>query len=225
MSTLILLAALVLSLPIFSYIGRRGRAKDSNFMKTYGANLGLTYSPKADPKSVSGALYAPGGSIYDVVSGSINNHPIRIFTLSDGKIESPTVEYTLNSQSPHILVMPILTGGVFGVHPLAADAKLEFEGEFSTYFVVSVSKGYEQEAYQIFTLDFLQKLLGMRKMLEGNWIIDIFGSKLYVSAVFDSNSKEDIDSLRNIADVASEHIGPKLQSMKVDIEELKKYFH
>jgi hypothetical protein len=138
------------------------------FTQQFGTSIGFSYSESGGMDSVSSKLFKTGHgqSILDVLSGTHDGLPMRIFTfrftVGSGK-NSHTYLYTvfeamLNNAVPNILLFS-------NAHATAVsdwfsgDETIQLEGDFNKYFRLRVPKGYEQEAYQIFTPDVMADLI------------------------------------------------------------------
>jgi hypothetical protein len=138
----------------------------NTFMQQFGASLGLAYAVKGEVGS--GTLFSTGHDqqVYDVLTGVYNGRNVRIYfyqyTIGQGKSSytytATVFEVTFDSVMPDLLLLrrPDLFG-------LALEAKnstsLHLEGDFNTYFSVSVARDREQEAYQILTPDVMTHLI------------------------------------------------------------------
>jgi hypothetical protein len=157
------------------------------FTEQFGASIGFAYTDTADMKSVSGKLFEAGHSqnISDVLTGSYQNIPMRFFTYSftvgEGK-NSHTYSYTvfeatMTGTVPDILLSSVNHSTLVGGWGTGQE-KVELEGDFNKYFKLTVPKGYEQEAYEIFTPDVMANLIDKAKDVSFEFV----GNKLYIYA-------------------------------------------
>ena len=157
----------------------------SEFTKQFGASIGFTYSKEAPLDTVSGVMFSMGhgASISDVLAGSYQNIPMRIFTyiftVGSGK-NSHTYNYTVfestfNNELPAIHLDS--SANRFSVpYEFGTGESIKLEGDFNKYFSLHVPKGYEMEAYQIFTPDVMVQLIDKAKGLD----FEFNGNRLYI---------------------------------------------
>ncbi|MDB5258939.1 MAG: hypothetical protein JWO73_147 [Candidatus Taylorbacteria bacterium] len=192
---------------VSAYSGVYSKAK-RQFTEEFGASIGFAYIPEADIDSISGKLFETGEDqrISDVLSGSYKSMPMRIFTLyftvGSGK-HSHTYTYTvfeatLAGSVPDILLYSKKQWSAVSDF-LSGDETIELEGDFNEHFVLRVPKGYEQEAYQIFTPDVMADLIDRAADVSFEFV----GNKLYMYAVKTITKKTELQAMFDLAEFLS----------------------
>lgn len=158
----------------------------SQFTQQFGASIGWRYASAAGMATVSGRIFKQGRGqkISDVLTGVMENRPSRIFsfafTVGSGK-SSHTYTYTV-FETEFAGLMPDITltdAATFAPTELFnAGERIKLEGDFNKYFTLNVPKGYELEAYQIFTPDVMADLIDKARDLN----FEFSGSRLYIYA-------------------------------------------
>lgn len=192
------------------------------FTQQFGASIGFIYSPAADLNTVSGRLFSIGHSqkIYDVLSGTLNGRSSRIFsfeyTVGSGKnshtYTSTVFETEFTNNMPDITL--ISKAGGFGMGESLFNTgveRIQLEGDFNKYFTLNVPKGFEEEAYQIFTPDIMAALIDRAK----NVNFEFKGSTLYVYSDYQILKRDKLQAMFDLA----EYLGGLFQrsSRAVDI--------
>ena len=193
-------------------------------MQEFARDMKYSFADNAEIGSVNGSLFSVGHSrkITDVISGMDNDRPVRVFlyqyTVGSGK-NSHTYCYTVcentfSGNVPHILLHKpgffLLENGLsfFG------DEEITLEGDFNKYFSLHVEKNFEQEAYEIFTPDFMSELIDTAQKLN----FEFFQNKLYIYSHGYIQSRAELDSMFALADKLCDKIEPVLDHMKVQIK-------
>lgn len=179
------LIVIPVSFAIGGYLHVKARLK-RQFTQQFGASIGFTYTPTADMSTVSGRLFSIGRAqrIYDVLSGTQNGRPTRIFsyqyTVGSGKSShteySTVFETRFSNDMPDIVLTTKQLGYAADMPPFGGGERVELEGDFNKYFSLKVPKGYEQEAYEIFTPDIMATLIDRAKDLN----FEFNGPTLYI---------------------------------------------
>jgi len=157
------------------------------FLKQFGASIGFAFTPTAALDTVSGKLFTLGHdlSIVNVLSGTNDGLPMRIFsyhcTVGYGKQSHHFVftvfESTLSKSIPEIILNPAgVDYGAETFSPFDSHTHVQLEGDFNGYFNLSVPKGFEMEAYQIFTPNVMADLIDKAANLN----FEFSGNRLYV---------------------------------------------
>ncbi len=168
----------------YSHVYRKFKRE---FTQQFGNSIGFTYTESADIATTSGKLFETGHSksIYDVLSGTYQDIPIRIFTfqftIGSGK-SSHTYYYTvfeatMTGTVPDILLFSSKHSSAISDF-FSGDESLTLEGDFNKFFRLRVPKGFEQEAYQIFTPDVMANLIDKATEMSFEFV----GTKLYIYA-------------------------------------------
>lgn len=175
----------------------------SQFTKEFGKSIGFTYSQTAPMDSVSGGLFSIGDNkkILDVLSGTHENIPIRIFTYffqesgnDSNKIFLTVFEATLRGNIPNIFLCS-KKGRVFDYEWGDDSVPIVLEGDFNKYFYLRVLKDYEQEAYQILTPDVMVSLIDMAHELNFEFV----GNKLYIYKTELITKKSEMERIFNLS--------------------------
>ena len=157
----------------------------SEFVRRFGESIGFTYEPHAHIAGTPGTSFSfsDGGTVLDVLSGSYDGLPVRIYTYSfkaasgDSSHEFffTVFECTFESRMPEVILQ---TNPYMGSNPynLFLFQALTLEGDFSSRFKVYAAKGYETEAYELLTPDIMAKLMDVAKGLN----FEFKGNKMYI---------------------------------------------
>lgn len=214
----ILMSALVFSLMapvfLFAYISNKVRAA---FMNQFAQANGYNYSPIGPIDTQTGYIFSRGHSrsVDDYITGKYLNCPLElfIFTYKEGfgKHEHTywNTIFSLDFQDPvpHITLLRVDSpaGSSLGI-------KLQLEGNFNQKFNLYVQKGFEIEALQIFTPDF------MAKVESWNLELEFIGTKLYVYAASALSKKSDLLNMYQIVKDLAARLDPLVEKMKSDVE-------
>lgn len=216
-----------LSIFIVVYIFNKMRGY---LMKQFAKNLGYEYTPKGEISSVSGSLFEIGHSksITHVISGHDEEHNMRIFlysfTVGYGKY-SRTYNYTVfentfSGNMPHISLRP-KTGFFNSDNFVSLDFEnlrsIHLEGDFDKYFFLSVEKEFEIEVYQIFSPNFMQKLIDTSQ----KFAFEFYKNKLYIYSPKFVNKMSEITNMFNLCDELSDHIEPANKRIGDDVDSLR----
>jgi hypothetical protein len=209
------LAALV---PAYVYI--LGRIQHE-FMRQFAAANNFSYSTKGSLDDLDGTLFQIGHSksVTDVVSGSYNDSPMELFTYTyvtgEGK-SSQTHNFTifkfhLNTNMPDIVLEnKSYFFGEFIFGHKADKVTLELEGDFNKYFNLSVPKGYEIEALQVFTPNIMLDLEEKCRLLS----LEIVNSHLFIYKNSVIQNRKDLYELYGCAKYFKEKLAPVLARIK-----------
>lgn len=170
------------------------------FTIQFGASIGFSYVETGSMDSVSGDLFSFGHSrsIYDVLTGTHDGLPMRIFsyrfTVGSGK-SSHTYSYTvfevcLNNDVPEISLYSKGHQGAIS-DMFSGNETIDLEGDFSQYFRLRVPKGHGLEVYQIFTPDVMAYLIDHAH----EYSFDFSGKKLYIYAPKLIFNRKDLEAM------------------------------
>jgi hypothetical protein len=206
----------------------RHRVQDE-FMRQFAEVNGYTFSPYGgNSGTLDGTLFRLGNggsqSVRDVVSGTYFGNPIALFDYSyeTGSGKYREAHYYTVFQLQFDTVMPdlLLEKKSF----LSSDTLLgqlpehiKLEGDFNKYFSLSIKKGYEVEALEIFTPDVMEKLEEKCK----NFSIEIINSHLFIYDNKTVSTKADLDALYAAAQYFVQKLGPVLARMKESMEAME----
>jgi hypothetical protein len=219
------LVALVVA---YSYV--RQRILDEFFEQFAKAN-GYAFSEHGENFSaLDGALFRLGydQTVADTVSGTYLGCPICLFLYSyvtgSGKqrrIHRYTVfELQFDTVMPDLLLekkeslFDIGFGaGLFGQLP----EHIKLEGDFNKYFSLSIKKGYEVEALEVFTPDVMEELEEKCKNLS----LEIVNSHLFIYDNGTISTKVALDALYDVAQYFVQKLAPVLARMKAPTEAME----
>ena len=216
--------ALIVPLIIYNSISGKMRGY---LIEQFAKSLGYTYASRGDMTSVRGSLFSVGRSqvIKDVISGVDKNRPVRVFlysyTVGGGK-NSHTYNYTIfetafGSNMPHILLHNPWLFLEGSTSTFSGTEHISLEGNFNTYFSLSVEKGFEMEAYEIFTPDFMEELIETSKTLG----FEFSQNKLYIYMPKFVNTKAELDSMFALSDKLCSQLEPVINSMRDDVKDME----
>ena len=161
-----------LIVPIFVLLGAYSVFKNKvlrEFMQQFALANGMTYTQKGDASGLTGALFNLGHShsMSNVVSGSFTDNNLSLFdyqyTEGSGKNSHTYTCTAAQIDYPSVLAPVLLTvdyqsfGGI--VPFFGAWEKIKPEGNFDKNFDLYTKKEFEIEALQIFSPDFMVKML------------------------------------------------------------------
>jgi hypothetical protein len=96
---------------------------------------------------------------------------------------------------------------------------VDLEGDFNKYFTLSIKKGYEVEALEIFTPDVMQELIDKAKTVS----LEITDNNLFIYKSKVINTKKELYELYDLAKYFAEKLGPVLARMKPSLEAMEQY--
>jgi hypothetical protein len=216
-------------LPVIGYTIARGKIQHE-FMQQFAVANGFSYAPRGSMVRLDGSLFQVGHdqSVTDVVSGRFQDRPISLFTYTYvtgyGKTQQ-THSYTIyelqfDSAMPDILLEN--ASHAFGealVDKITGKELVKLEGDFNKYFSLSIPKGYEVEALEIFTPDVMQKLIEKAK----NFSLEIVNSHLFIYDNAIVGKKQGLYDLYDLAQYFVEKLGPVLARMKPSVAAMEQY--
>jgi len=215
-------------LVVFGCIAWRGFIQNkiqSAFMEQLASAVGFTYEQKEDISNFKGHFMEMGHSqrVYDVLSGTYKNAPVRIFTYSFtvgyGKSQH-TYSYTgfelqTNVHLPDIVIHPKSAIDFIG---LGADWKpngtkaISLEGNFNDYFKVFIPEGSEVETLQILAPDVMTDLIDNYK----EFIQEFYSNAMYVISTKVIRDKASFLNLVSLIDKLYDKVLPTLNEMATD---------
>lgn len=159
-------------------------------------------------------------SVVDVVSGKYHKIPFSLFFynyITHNGGESRTHKFTIfkfqvDSNTPNILLENKKHDfGESLLKKISLKVPLSLEGDFNNYFRLSVPKGHEIEALQIFTPDIMLDLEEKCRSLS----LEIIGDQLYLYKDSTVNSKEELYSFYECAKYFEDKLAPVLSRMTI----------
>ncbi len=208
---------------VYAFISNKMRGY---MLEQFAKSLGYSYVKDGDMFSVQGSLFSIGHSqnICDIISGKDGDRPVRVFlytcTVGSGK-NSQTYHYTVfentfNGDMPHILLhkkefiyssdVPVFSGG----------AAVTLEGDFNKYFSLLVEKGFEMEAYEIFTPDFMEELVETAKTLG----FEFYQNRLYIYMPKYIGKRSELDAMFALSEKLCSQLEPVIKGMREDVSAL-----
>jgi hypothetical protein len=193
------------------------------FMQQFATANGYAFSPTKSMDGLNGAFFRLGnmGSqrAFDAVSGNYGNYPIGLFlygyVTGSGKSRQ-SHPYTI-FQLQFDTAMPDVVmehKAFFGESLLQSAAHqkefISLEGDFNKYFSLSVPKGYETEALEVFTPDVMQVLIEKCKNLS----LEIVGTNLFIYSPGYVGTESTLLNFYSIAQYFANQLGPVLSRMK-----------
>ena len=203
----------------------RQRIQDE-FMRQFAEANGYTFSPRGGSvEALDGTLFRLGSFggqvIRDTVSGQYLGNPISLFDYqyATGGGKHKEVHFYTVFQLQFDTAMPDLLlekKDIFSSDILLGHLPehIKLEGDFNKYFSLSIKKGYEIEALEIFTPDVMEELEERCKNLS----IEIINSHLFIYDNKIVRTKAELDALYDVAQYFVQHIGPVLARMKGSTE-------
>ncbi len=220
---------LPLLIPFFGYHWVRGRVQHE-FMQQFAEGNGYAYAAHGTLDGLDGSLFQIGydKSAIDVVSGQYKDSPITLlsYTYVTGAGRSRQEHHYTVFELQFDTVMPDIllenAGHTFGealIDKLSGKELVKLEGDFNKYFSVSVPKGYEVEALEIFTPDVMEQLIEKSRSLS----LEIVRDHLFVYANRIIGTKADLYAVYELARYFVEELGPVLTRMKSSVEAMEQY--
>ncbi len=195
------------------------------FMRQFAAANGYQFSVfGGDYSTLDGALFRLGNgvrNIRDVVSGAYLNLPIALFDYSyeTGSGKNRQVHRYTVFQLGFDTAMPdlLLERKSF----LSSDSlmsklpeHIKLEGDFDKEFNLTIKKGYEIEALEIFTPDVMAELMDRCRKFS----LEIVNNHLFVYDNKVVENKADLDAFYGVVRYFAETLGPVLARMKPALE-------
>ncbi|MGB7035384.1 MAG: hypothetical protein WBD71_07635 [Xanthobacteraceae bacterium] len=209
---------LVLLLPEFWYAHFKAQMQHL-FMRQLAQAIGFNYESTASLQTVQGKIFELGSSrqIEDVLSGTYQSHPIRIFgyrfTVHAGK-SSYTAKYTIfalafEGTMPDIVLAPksFLLASTLGIAP-GGCTKIVLEGDFNEHFHLYAPEGYEVEIREIFQPDLMAELVEKYQ----SYRIEIAGGALYVVCPLITNKAKFL-AAHDLTDRLFARLAPQLKAI------------
>ena len=221
-----LYACIIGCILLYKYLSNKVRGY---LMEQFADALGYSFSKNADISTVQGYLFQIGRSrdVHDVISGADGDRPARVFLYSyvTGSGKSSHTDYftvfenTFDGAVPHILLRKAISF-LPTIAPLGEDT-VSLEGDFNKYFSLSVEKGFEMEAYEIFTPDFMQELIETSKTLD----FEFYQNKLYIYTPKYIDKRAELDAMFALSEKLCTRLEPVIKGMKGDVQAMEQEIH
>ena len=196
------------------------------FMQQFAAVNGFAFQKIGLPANLDGNLFSIGHSRNgrDLVTGVFQNFPLTLFnynyTVGSGK-SSHTDYYTVfRLDYPEVLPPIFLQLSGQPYNPQYSLEKVSLEGDFNKYFTLYTKKGFETEALEVFTPDFMAKIQDQWN----SYSLEFVSSSIYIYYSGTVSKKIELDKIYSLAQFLIEKIGPLAQIMKSDVAAMDSYF-
>ncbi len=195
------------------------------FMKDFADAMNYSYSKVGNLGE--GTLFNFGNNrqATDEISGKYLDKDFRLFlysaTIGEGKNKTTysfsVLELTFDALLPNIILYSKHIGNTL---PIVLDSeKITLEGNFNEFFSLRVPKGYENEAYQIFTPDIMQIFIRDVK----NMNFEFYKNKVYLFSHSPINDKGDLVTLFGLSADIILNLSDNFLSMKSDVASMEDY--
>jgi hypothetical protein len=216
-----------LLIPLLGYHWVRSSVQHE-FMQQFAAANGYIYTQKGALNGLDGTLFQIGHnkSIADVVSGQYGGRSISLFTYTyvTGYGKSAQTHHDTIFELQFDIVMPdiLLENGSHGFGEslfsgLSGKNFVKLEGDFNKYFSLSVPRGYEIEALEIFTPDVMEELIEKAKLLS----LEIVNGHCFVYSNGIVSTKKNLYALYELAQYFDQKLAPLLTRMKGSVQAME----
>jgi len=222
----IVLVFLPLIVPFLVYTNAQRRIQDE-FMEQFAVANGYTFSPYGSFDGLDGALFRLGNGtrgMHDVVSGQYLSCPVALFDYQyeTGYGKQRQMHYYTVFKLQFAVTMPDLLlekKALFSSDTLLGQLPehIKLEGDFNKYFTLSIKKGYEVEALEIFTPDVMAELMEKCRGLS----LEIVNSHLFIYDNKTISKRVDLYALYDIAQYFVQKLGPVLARMEPDLRAME----
>ena len=191
------------------------------FMRRFAKENEFTYLPIGDIRDYTGFLFKIGQekSVTNVVQGVYKNLPLALLNYS--YVTGPEKfqeehNYTIfalriGEKIPDLLLENVKDN--FGeplLETISRKGLIKLEGDFNKYFSLSVSRGYEVEALEIFAPDIMADLIQSGKSLS----LEMSDGQLFIYMGKIAETKNDFRDIYKLADYFAQKLIPVLARMK-----------
>lgn len=216
---------------IISYNIVRSRVQKT-FMRQFAVANGYNFQEDGDLAGHPGSIFSlgHGGAATNVVSGRYLDRPIQLFnyhyTVGSGR-NSHTYFFTV-FQVDFPAVLPRLflheRGNMFAVDGMSVKIpdgqEVHLEGDFDNFFRLTVQKGFEIEALQIFTPDFMEKLRDEWRHTS----LEFVGNYIYLYKDLTLSTKKDLLTFYSLVCYIIARLGPVVARIGASVEEVAEAF-
>jgi len=186
------------------------------FVQQMGAALGYSYAPLdiSSPMEGSFSKLGWGASMRDVLSGTYQNCPVRIYTYRymTGNGKNTQVHYYTVFELRYASVLPhiVMSFPLFST-PTGLE-KVELEGNFSKEFSLHVEPGKQMEIREIFQPDAMQDCIASLS----SFTMEIYQDRVYLMRKGELTNKKVFLDLAAGVDRVFQDILPGLRSVSSD---------
>jgi len=226
----------LLVIPIISifayYFYLRQKVEDA-FFQQFAILNGFDFQKYGLPENLNGSLFSIGHSYtgLDLVNGKFLDTQCILFnyqyTVGEGK-SSHTYNYTISRMDYSSSLAPIFLrakGHMFGgtlSKDISRDDKerVTLEGDFDKYFDLWTEKGFELEALQVFTPDFMEQM-------QTNWktfSLEFKNNQIYIYAHHMITKDDELENMYKLAKYLVSKITPLAKKMKGDITAMEEQY-
>jgi hypothetical protein len=176
---------------------------------------------------LSGALFNLGHSrsTDDIITGTYDGNPLVLFnyryTIGSGKSQQTYYDTVFRIEYPSVLAPILLVvdnqyfGGITGL--FSGWQKIKPEGDFDKNFDLYTKKEFEIEALQVFSPDFMVKML--REWPEFN--LEFNGNRLIVFHNHTITTKAELQKMYNLVQFLITKIEPQAKRMEGSVQALE----
>jgi len=189
------------------------------FMQQFAQTIGYSYTPTIDIKTLNAKLFTLGngsGRVLDVMSGIYKTRPVRIFnfdfSIPGGKtpmnITYTVLEVTIENSLPNIILNSKDKDFVpKAIYKPDNNEHVMLEGDFNDYFSLYVPKGFETDAYTIFSPDKMVTLIDKAK----NFSFEFNGNHVYIFSDQQIETREQMQKFFDFSDYLYLSFGHSLE--------------
>lgn len=214
----------------YGYIRRK---VEDDFISQFAADHGFSFQKEGVPYG-DGTLFSlgHGPSWRDSVSGKIRGADFCLFNyryiIGYGKgsrtysLTVARVEY--RDHLPPIFLQTRGAGleasfGFSNEFPKMYPEKISLEGDFDKYFTLYTQKGFETEALQIVSPDFMGKLMDGGR----GFSLEFIENRIYMYSHHLVSKKAELEAMYQLADYLVRTIATKAEMMESDIRAMREY--
>ena len=205
----------------FAYIQQRSQ---NDFYAQFALANNFVFRQRGFPVGLDGALFKIGHSprVFDAVLGMFSSLPMRLFTCSytvgSGKESHTYTATVLEFQITNATVPDMLLEGrqhFFGASLFEKwkndeRTPVHLEGDFDQYFSLSVAKGYEIEALQMFTPEVMQSFIDHFT----GFSIELINKHLFIYSTKTIRTGQELGVFYDCATYCIQQLLPELSLMK-----------
>jgi hypothetical protein len=187
------------------------------FMQQFAEANGFHYAKTGTIYGLDGWVFTigHGQEVLDLVTGTYEGYPISLFTYSynigqgknQQKITFDVFELQFDTAIPDFFLLQ--NGRDFGSFFMGKE-KLKLEGDFDRYFTLSIAKGYEVEALEVFTPEVMAALIDKAR----SFSLEIVNDHVFIYATNPLGTKEGLYAMYGFVQYFTETLGPVLARMK-----------
>lgn len=218
---------------LYSFYKQIQKKVEDTFFQQFAAANSFTFQLSGLPSSLDGSIFliGNGGFGRDLVSGTFQQLPLSLFNyqyeIGSGKNHKTYVLTIMRLDYP-TPVPPIFLQvaghnfgeGIFSHFSQADSERVQLEGDFSKYFTLSTRKGFETEALEVFTPDFMAKIQAEWKIFS----LEFINSHIYIYCVHEVTKKPELDEMYALAQYLISKIAPLAQRMKSSLVSMEQTY-